>query len=123
MANYVVWIDSGHAKLFQLHPGEVQEKILKRHEVRHHNGSEKEQNNHKNLNGFFDEVAKGLEGAKEILLIGPGDGKTHFKAHLQSHHHKAIADKIVGVESTDHPTDGQIVALGKKFFKAHANMV
>jgi stalled ribosome rescue protein Dom34 len=119
MANVVVWIDSTHAKLFELHGETTTEVKLKKHEVRHHNGTEKEQNNHKNSEKFFHDVALHLSQAHEVLLIGPGEGKSHFKSHLEKHHHKQVALKIVGVETVDHPTDGQIVALAKKFFKAH----
>ena len=122
MANYVVWIDSNHAKFFELHPTGVEEKTMKRHEIRHHTGVEKEQNNHKNAEKFFHEVVEKLSNAHEILIVGPGEAKVHFKAHLESHHHDQIAKKVVGLETVDHPTDGQIVALGKKFFKVHLRL-
>lgn len=119
MANYVVWLDSSHAKIFELHPTQVEEKTLTRTEYRHHSGFEKEQNNHKNLEKFFHELAGALTNAHEILLAGPGEAKVHFQTHLKQHHHAQIGSKVVGVETTDHPTDGQIIALAKKFFKNH----
>ena len=119
MANYVVWLDSSEAKVFELHPTEVNEKTLRRKEIRHHNGVEKEQNNHKDGEKFFHTVAEALTGANEVLLVGPGDAKLHFKNHLERHHHTEIGKKIVGTETVDHPTDNQIVALAKKFFKGH----
>jgi stalled ribosome rescue protein Dom34 len=122
MANYVVWIDHDHAKLFELNPAKVDESTLHATEIRHHGGVEKEQNNHKNSAKFFDEVAAKLASANEILLIGPGLAKTHFKSHLETHHEKQIKQKIVGMETVDHPTNGQIVALAKKFFKAHLTL-
>lgn len=54
-----------------------------------------------------------------MLLVGPEDAKTHFQQHLERHHHEALGKKVIGVETVDHPTDGQIVALAKKFLKAH----
>ena len=119
MANYVVWLDSAEAKIFELHSTDTVEKTLKRTEIRHHTGVEKEQNNHKNLEKFLHSVALALADANEILLIGPGEAKVHFKAHLERHPHSAIGEKIVGVETVDHPTDGQIIALAEKFFKNH----
>ena len=119
MANYVVWMDQEHANIFELHPNEVKETHMKRHEIRQHTGAEKEQNRRKNTDKFFGDVAQHLTGAHEILLLGPGLAKEHFKSHLESHHQELLGKKIVGVETVDHPTDGQIVALAKKFFKAH----
>jgi stalled ribosome rescue protein Dom34 len=119
MANFVVFIDQEHAKIFELHPSRVEEKSMARHEIRHHTGNEKDNNNRKNPEKFFRLVAERLGDAHEILLIGPGLAKTHFREHLDTHHLKDIGKKVVGLETVDHPTDGQIVALAKKFFKAH----
>ena len=119
MANYVIWLDSEKAKIFALHPEEVSEKTLVRTEIRHHNAAEKEQNKHKNAEKFYHEVATALSSAHEVLLVGPGEAKVHFQAHLKNHHHAQVGSKIVGVETIDHPSDGQIVALAKKFFKNH----
>lgn len=119
MANYVVWLDSAEAKIFELHPTEVEEKTLHRTEIKHHHGVDKEHNRHKNNDKFFHQLAGLLTGANEILLVGPGEAKGHFKTHLEQHHHANVGSKIVGSETVDHPTDGQIIALAKKFFKAH----
>lgn len=119
MANYVVWLDSAKAKIFELHPTQVEEKTLLRTEIRHHSGADKEQNSRKNLEKFFHELAGALKDANEILLTGPGEAKIHFQSHLKEHHHAQIGNKVVGVETTDHPTDGQIIALAKQFFKNH----
>ena len=121
MANYVVFLDSELAKIFELHPDNVVESNLKRHEVRHHTGSQPGNGAHSE--NFFHEVASKLLKANEILLIGPGLAKEHFNTHLKHHHHEQIAKKVVGIETVDHPTDGQIVAMAKKFFKAHLQFV
>lgn len=116
MANYVVFIDLEHAKIFELHGDKVEAHNMRRHEIRHHGGSEKEKNNHKNAEKFFHQVAGTLSNAHEILIVGPGPAKEHFKSHVEKHDHE-IGKKVVGVETVDHPTDNQIVALAKKFFK------
>ena len=118
MANYVVWIDLEHTKIFELHATKVEETKLNRREIHHHTGFEKGQNAHKNSEKFFHQVAEHLAGAHQILLVGPGNAKTHFKEHLEQHD-RQLEKKVVGVETVDHPTDGQIVALGKRFFRAH----
>ena len=122
MATYVVWLDSSEAKIFALHPESVDEKKMHRTEIRHHTGVEKEQNNHKNAEKFFHQVAGALTDANEILLVGPGDAKGHFRTHLEQHHHARVKDKIVGVETVDHPSDAQILALAKKFFRNHIRL-
>jgi stalled ribosome rescue protein Dom34 len=65
---------------------------------------------------FFEDVAKALTSAKEILIVGNGTAKDEFKHHLE-HHHKNIAAHVVAVESIDHPTEPQLLAMAKKKFK------
>lgn len=70
------------------------------------------------LKHFFEEVASKLTEVESILLAGPGMTKTQFKNHLQSHH-SALAKRIVGEITTDHPSDAELIALGKKYFQTH----
>lgn len=106
MSACVVWIDNENAKLFMLQPQGSSEQKLHSKEVKRH--SEK----------FFHEVAHAIHNdVKEILLVGPGLGKVHFKKHLEDHHHQNLSQRIVGVETCDHPTDKEILAQARKFFK------
>jgi len=41
--------------------------------------------------------------------------------HIHAHDHGLI-DKVVGVETVDHPTDGQLVAYARKVFLAKGQM-
>ena len=65
---------------------------------------------------FFEEVAKALTSAKEILIVGNGTAKEEFTHHLE-HHHRQVASHVVGVESLDHATEPQMLAMAKKKFK------
>ncbi len=116
MAACILFIDSDHAKFFNLNPGKMESSELKKHDVKHHTTGEKNDEHEKH---FFHEVAGHLKNATEILIVGPGLAKAKFKTHLETHHHQDLAKKIVGVETVDHPTDPQIVAAGKKFFKGY----
>ena len=117
MSAYVIWLDGEHAKIFKMLPGKVETQALNRKEIRHHTSSETA--NHKNHDKFFHELAGRVNDASEILLIGPGLAKTQFKHHLEQHHHAALAAKVVGIETVDHPTEGEVLARARKFFKAH----
>jgi len=65
---------------------------------------------------FYDEVAAALGNAREILIVGPGSAKQELHRDLQTRH-AAIATCVVGVESVDHPSDGELLAYAKKYFK------
>ena len=57
----------------------------------------------------------------ELLITGPSDAKLGLIKHIHAHH-AALVPNIVGVETVDHPTDGQIVAYAKKYFRAADRM-
>lgn len=64
---------------------------------------------------YFSDIVAALNGALEILIVGPGDEKKAFLKYLASHFHD-ISQKVVAVETVDHPTDGQLLAYSKKCF-------
>lgn len=66
---------------------------------------------------FFEAIAKALEPAGEILILGPGQAKNEWIKYIHEHA-KTLVPKVVGVETVDHPTDNQVLALAKKHFKA-----
>ena len=114
MSSFVVWLDSDHAHIHKFTPDGINQENLKRHEKVHHTHSNKEAS--MNAEVFFHELATKLKDADRILLIGPGLGKTHFKSHLENHHHGKLAEKIIGLETVDHLTDNQIDAYARKYF-------
>ena len=118
MSAYVIWLDHEHAKLFKMVPGQVDPKVMWRKDVTHHTTTDA--NNHKEAEKFFHSVTGVLNDAHEILVVGPGLAKDHFKHHLETHHHADLAKRVVGLIAMDHPTDGQILAEARKYFKKNA---
>jgi hypothetical protein len=49
------------------------------------------------------------------LIVGPGSAKLELMKHANKHDH-LTAEKVVGIETVDHPTDGQLLAYAKKYF-------
>jgi len=70
---------------------------------------------------YYHSVAEALQGVHEILVTGPAQAKDEFRAHCQRHD-KDIEKAIVGVVSSDHPSDGQLVAMAKQYFLKHDKM-
>ena len=65
---------------------------------------------------FFDEVAKAVQDATEILIAGPGTAKAAFMTELEKRH-ASVAKQVVGVESLDHPRDAELLAFAKRYFR------
>jgi hypothetical protein len=74
-------------------------------------------------NSFFDPVAAMLNGAGQILVVGPGTGMssemTQFVDWLKIKH-PAVGARIVGTLVVDehHRTDDQLLATAREFFAA-----
>ena len=66
---------------------------------------------------FFKEVVRLIGDVPEVLVVGPGLAKTSFERYVRKHH-VLLASHIVGVETVDHPTGGQILKFGKQYFQA-----
>lgn len=117
MSAYTLWIEMDEAKIFKMGTEGSHPEILRRHGVKHHTHSDGK--NHKDCEKFFHEIASSLTDATEILLVGPGLAKEHFKKHLENHHHLNLAKRVVGIKSLDIMTDAQILAASREFFKKY----
>ncbi|HEX7403340.1 MAG TPA: hypothetical protein VF287_04950 [Usitatibacter sp.] len=66
------------------------------------------------LEKYYDDVITHMQGAKAILLFGPGEAKGELKKRLAA---KGLGDRIVGVETVDKMTDHQIAAKVRTHFQ------
>jgi stalled ribosome rescue protein Dom34 len=127
MSHYhaVVWLDHNEARVMHISPDDVEKSVVnpaaphrnlhrKRGSV---SGSRQPEDQH-----FYHEVAEALAGATEILIVGPGHAKLELIKHIHSHDHELV-DKVVGVESVDHPSDAQLVSFARKYFVAKDRML
>jgi stalled ribosome rescue protein Dom34 len=120
----IVWLDHREAKIFFVDRDHTQElKISAANPVDqvHKHAGTREGGRIEMDAALMNDIVKALEPAAEWLLTGPGSAKDELATHVARHHH-LLASRIVGVESADHPTDGQIVALAKRFFRAADRM-
>ena len=120
MASYVIWMDSKEGKIFDLEPEGTKVRHLHTHGHKHRpqpGGDGNKDHNH-GLDPFFKEIANSIKDAKEVIVLGPSEAKLHFKNYLEKHFAHTLAKSVVAVEAADHPTDNQILAHARKFFKA-----
>jgi hypothetical protein len=66
---------------------------------------------------FWRTVAKSVADAGAVLIVGPSNEKNELVKHIKQTHPQ-IAAKIEGVETVDHPTDGELVAYARKYLKS-----
>lgn len=116
----VVWLDQHEARVISVNAESFNEASIHapvHHIHRHSKGPTEAKEHPEDEKRFFHELAQALASAGEILVVGPGAAKLHFVKYVHKHAHD-LEPKLVGVETVDHPSDGQIVAYAKKYFLA-----
>lgn len=120
----VVWLDHREARIFFVDRNasaelDVASKAPKAH-LHHKAGSISGKRSADDQN-FLNDIVKALAPAQEWLIMGPGSAKTEFVKHVHRHEPR-LADHIIGVETSDHPTDPQIVAHARAYFRDKDHM-
>ncbi len=114
----VVWLDHSEAHVMHFNAEAVESEKIRSHS-RHklHTKSGVPGSGHATEDEkYYHEVAHAVAGALEILIVGPSTAKLALIKHMQKHDH-AIAEKVVGIESVDHPSDGQLLAFARQYFE------
>jgi stalled ribosome rescue protein Dom34 len=121
----VVWIDHSEAHVMHVSPDDVEKSLIyptqpnrKLHALAGKPGSGRAPEEA----DYYHRVAEALEGAQEILIVGPAQAKLQLVKHLHAHHH-AMAGRVLGIETVDHPSDAQVVAYARKYFRAKDQML
>lgn len=116
----VVWIDHKEARIFHIEPDKVDSSVVAAplHHVHHkHAQGESGGKEHPNdFKQFFREVAQALEGIEQVLIVGPSTAKLEFLRFVH-HQEQALEPRIIGLETVDHPSDPQLIAYAKRYFK------
>jgi stalled ribosome rescue protein Dom34 len=106
----VVWMDHQDAHVVMFDREHIEAKRI--HSRSHH----KHQGKADDTVAFYADVAQALTGTHEVLVTGPGLARNEFRDWCAAHH-KSTAAAIVDSIASDHPSDGQLVALAKHYFK------
>src|SRR5579863_4008847 len=120
----IVWIDHREAKIFHFAATEVDRIVLHSHgSSRHlHHKANSVGSGHLGLdNDFLHRVVEALTHTGAILITGPASAKTELKNFI-AQQRPELMTRISGVETLDHPSDGALVALARKYFKANDRM-
>jgi hypothetical protein len=113
----VVWIDHRVARVFYLGLDAEDERTVHADlatEHLHHKANTIGSGKVPDDPTFFPRIDEALQHSKAILIVGPGNEKTLLLKHLtdgNSH----IAREL-HAEACDHPTDREIIALGRRHF-------
>ena len=106
----VVWMDhqEAHVAMFDREHIQAQRIPLRSHH--------KHQGQAGDTAAFYAAVAKALTGTHEVLLTGPGSARNEFRDWCAAPQ-KSTAATIIDSIASDHPSDAQLVAMAKQYFK------
>ena len=120
----MVWIDHHQAKVFHFNSTESECNTVHSSSPTvhlHHKANSGDSGHAPVDNNYLEQVVKTLGAAGAILITGPGSAKNELAAYIKRAH-SAIAPRISAVETLDHPTEGELLAHGRTFFKADDRM-
>ena len=120
----IVWIDHREAKIFHVDAMDVERLIVPSHLTdRHlHHKANTPGSGHQGVDKeFFQRVIAALAHTGAILITGPANARTELHNYM-TQHRPDLAKRVSGVEALDHPSDREIVAIARKFFKADDRM-
>ena len=116
----IVWIDHREARVFHFNASDVDRLVLHpdnptRHI--HHKANTIGSGHAPEDQQYLQHVTEAIGDAGAVLITGPANEKTELVKHIERHA-PLLKAKIAGVETVDHPTDGQLVAHARTYFKA-----
>jgi stalled ribosome rescue protein Dom34 len=121
----VIWIDHHEARVFQFSATDVERLVLHPdHPTRHirHKASPLGSGNATEDRNFLQAIVGSITDAGAVLNTGPGNAKNALVKHIEQHAPK-LMKIIVGVETVDHPSDAELVAHARHYFKTEDRML
>jgi len=120
----IVWIDHHQAKVFRFNADDVERAVVRPHDptVHLHHKANTIGSGHAPVDkDFLGRVTTAMAGAGTILIVGPAGAKTELATHLAAHA-PDLSARVAAVEAADHPSEGELVALARRFFHASDRM-
>jgi hypothetical protein len=120
----VVWIDHHEARVFHFNADDAERAVVHpEHPPRHihHKAHSVGSGNVAEDQNFFHAVVAEIGAAGAVLIGGPASEKHELFKHIQRHDPQ-LAAKVSAVEALDHPTDKELVAHARQYFRAADRM-
>jgi stalled ribosome rescue protein Dom34 len=120
----VVWIDHHSAKIMHfdrdrsvlclVHPRHPDVHL-------HHKANSIDSGHAAEDQAYLHDVAAAIGDAQAVLIAGPANEKVELEKHIRKHD-PALAGRIAAVEPMDHPSDGELLARARAFFRVDDRM-
>lgn len=115
MRTTAVWLDRTQAKIAH-YPRELGDGHFQALHTDHHSHRLDSLDIKREEKMMFEFLAERLKESAEILILGPGVAKYHFKNFLNEQHPRE-AKKVVLFQAMDYPTENQLQAFVENFIQ------
>ncbi|MBI1362266.1 MAG: translational machinery protein [Alphaproteobacteria bacterium] len=115
-----IWIDHLEARVFFIGRNATEAFAIHPHDPTrhiHHKANSIGSGHAKENQAYFHDVAQSVADASAVLIMGPANAKIELVKHIH-HHDPKLMDRIVGIETVNHPTDGELVDHARRYFRA-----
>lgn len=106
----VVWMDHNEAHVVMFDREHIEAQRIQSRSHHKHQGKVGD------AVAFYQDITQALHGTHEVLLTGPGLARNDFRTWCADHH-PATSRLIVDSITSDHPSDAQLVAMARQYFK------
>jgi hypothetical protein len=118
----VIWIDHHEAHVIRFGRSDAESEIIKAPHVHlHHKEHAVGSGRAPEQSEFYEKVIAAARDSGELLIVGPANAKLHLIQFIERKH-PAMSSRVVGVETVDHPSDGQLLAHARHYFQAADQM-
>lgn len=115
----IVWLDHSEAHIVAFNRDAADAPIIVRaptpHQHQHHRANELGSGKALEHPEYYEKIITTIRAVPEWLIVGPANAKLIFLKHLNKHHPNLMA-QLVGIETVDHPSDGQLLNYARKYF-------
>jgi stalled ribosome rescue protein Dom34 len=120
----VIWIDHREARVFHFNPTDAETLVLHpNHPTKHiHHKANSIGSGHAIAdNEFLHAVVQSVADAGAVLITGPGNAKAELVTHIHAHDPQ-LMKRIAGVETVDHPSDGELIHYARHYLSVADHM-
>ncbi len=118
----VVWLDFHQAKIFLMEAQDIAAGRVRAdtpHRQIHHKAQVRGSGHVRDDRTYFEAILAAVEEADSWVIAGPGGTKKDLEKYLDGHGEE-LKKKLVGVESMDHPTEGELLKQAGKLLASTA---
>jgi hypothetical protein len=115
----LIWIDHREAKLFHFDATDAEQTVIRStHPDQHiHHKANSPDSGHVGVDKeFLKRVSHAISATDSIFITGPANAKVELAEIIRSTQPK-LGALIRGVEPLDHPSDGELLNLGRRYFR------